>query len=140
MVSSAHKKITKEKALGWIAHAMITGPKYDRCFHVETYPIKLSKEFKEFFTSLGTAYTLMSLNYWCSALADAEAPRRGAMRQVPKNWRIEDHARSKQNGLSSAYSLSNGIVGYPTRGFGLHSAGREMELHLPQDLQTHRIP
>jgi hypothetical protein len=60
MVSSAHKKITKEKALGWIAHAMITGPKYDRCFHVETYPIKLSKEFQEFFTSLGKHYrTLM---------------------------------------------------------------------------------
>jgi len=44
MVTSAHSRITKEKALGWLAHAMITGPKYDRCFHVETYPVKLPKD------------------------------------------------------------------------------------------------
>jgi hypothetical protein len=44
MVTSAHTRITKEKALGWLAHAMITGPKYDRCFHVQTYSVKLRKD------------------------------------------------------------------------------------------------
>ena len=44
MVTSAHTRVTKEKALGWLAHAVITGPKYDRCFHVETHPVKLPKD------------------------------------------------------------------------------------------------
>jgi len=45
MVTSAHRRITKDKALGWMAHAIVTGSKYDRCFDVETYTIKLPKDF-----------------------------------------------------------------------------------------------
>jgi hypothetical protein len=44
LATSAHSKVTKKKALGWLMHALTTDSKYDGCFDVKVYSIAFPEE------------------------------------------------------------------------------------------------